>query len=66
MNHVVCHLIHAKIIFIKQIGKVCQVHNSVIFSEKHIEHEEFFNQMVEALGIIIDRHPRGKPHKRES
>jgi len=46
MNHVVCHLIHAKIIFIKQIGKVCQVHNSVIFSEKHIEHEEFFNQKL--------------------
>jgi hypothetical protein len=37
MNHVVCHLIHAKIIFTKQIEKVCQVHNSVIFSEKHIE-----------------------------
>lgn len=46
MNHVVCHLIYAKIIFIKQIGKVCQVHNSVIFSEKHIEHKEFFNHKL--------------------
>ena len=28
--------------------------------------EEFLNQMVETLGIIIDRHPKGKPHKMES
>jgi hypothetical protein len=26
--------------------------------------EEFLNQMVEALGIIIDRHPKGKSSKR--
>ena len=25
--------------------------------------EEFFKQMVEALGIIIDRHPKGRPRK---
>ena len=28
--------------------------------------EEFLNQMVEALGIIIDRRPKGRPHKTES
>ena len=28
--------------------------------------EEFFNQMVEALGSIIDRCPKGRPRKREN
>jgi len=28
--------------------------------------EEFPNQMVEVLGIIIDRRPKGKPRKMES
>jgi len=28
--------------------------------------EEFFNQMVEALGITIDRRPKGRPRKMES
>jgi len=28
--------------------------------------EEFLNQIVEALGIIIDRRPKGRPRKRES
>ena len=28
--------------------------------------EEFPNQMVEALGITIDRRPKGKPRKREN
>ena len=28
--------------------------------------EEFLNQMVEALGIIIDRYPKGRPRKTES
>jgi len=28
--------------------------------------EEFLNQMVEALGIIIDRRPKGRPRKREN
>ena len=27
---------------------------------------EFFNQMVETLGIMIDRHPKGRLRKRES
>jgi len=45
---------------------VCQVNNSVTFSRKPIGSEEFLNQMVEALGIIVDRRPKGKPRKRES
>ncbi len=28
--------------------------------------EKFLNQMVEALGIIIDRGPKGRPRKREN
>jgi len=28
--------------------------------------EEFFNQMVETLGIIIDRRPKERPRKMES
>jgi hypothetical protein len=31
-----------------------------------IESEEFLNQMVEALGIIIDRCPKERPCKREN
>ena len=47
-------------------GKVCQVNNSVTFSRKPIGSEEFFNQIIEALGITKDRHLEGKPHKMES
>ena len=43
-----------------------QVNNSVTFSVKPIGSEEFLNQMIEALDIIIDRRPKGKPSKRES
>lgn len=28
--------------------------------------EEFLNQIVEALGIIIDRRPKGRPRKMKS
>ena len=28
--------------------------------------EEFLNRMVEALGITIDRHPKGRPRKMEN
>jgi len=28
--------------------------------------EEFLGQMVETLGITVDRHPKGRPRKRES
>ena len=40
--------------------------NSVTFSGKPVGSEGFLNQMVEALGIIIDRRPKGRPHKMES
>ena len=44
---------------------MCQVNNSVTFSGKPIGFEELLNQMVEALGIIIDRRrPKGRPRKR--
>ena len=33
---------------------------------KLIGSEEFLNQIVEALGIIIDRRPKGRPRKMES
>jgi len=45
---------------------MCQVNNSVIFSEKPIGSEEFLNQMVESLGIVIDRYSKEKPRKIES
>jgi len=45
---------------------VCQVNNSLTFRGTPIGSEEFFNQMVKALGIIIDRHPKGRPRKMES
>ena len=40
-----------------------QVNNPVTFSGKLMGYEEFLNQMVEALGIIIDRRPKGRPRK---
>ena len=46
---------------------MCQVNDSVIFSGKPIEPEEFLKQMAEALGIsIIDRRPKGRLRKMES
>jgi len=45
---------------------VRHVNNSVTFSGKPIESEEFFNQMIEILGITIDRRPKGRPRKMES
>lgn len=45
---------------------MCQENNSLTFSGKPLGSEEFFNQMVEALGIIIDRCPKGRPRKSES
>ena len=41
---------------------MCQVNNPVTFSGIPMESEEFLNKIVEALGIIIDRRPKGKPH----
>ena len=43
-----------------------QVNNSVALSEKPIGSEEFLNQMVETLGIIIDRRPKGRTRKMKS
>ena len=43
-----------------------QVNNSVTFSGKTIGSEDFLNQMVVALGIIIDGYPKGRPRKMES
>ena len=47
-------------------GKVYQVNNSVTFRGKPRESEEFLNRMVGALDITIDRHPKGRPRKREN
>ena len=43
-----------------------QVNNSVPFSGKAIGSEEFLNQMVEALGIAVDRCPKGRLRKMEA
>jgi len=40
---------------------VCQVNNSGTFYGKPMGHEEFLNRMVEALGITVDRYPKGRP-----
>jgi len=45
---------------------VYQVNNSDTSSGKPIGSEEFLNQIVEALGIIMDRRPKGRPRKMES
>jgi len=47
-------------------GELYQLNNSVTFSGKLVWSEEFLNQMVEALGIIIDRGPKERACKRES
>jgi len=44
---------------------VCQVNISDTFSGKPIGSEKFFDQMIEALGIIVDRRPKGRPRKME-
>ena len=45
---------------------MCQVNNSLTFNGKPIVSEEFLNQMVETLGITVDRGPKGRPRKMES
>jgi hypothetical protein len=45
---------------------VGQVNNSVIFSGKTIGPKEFLNRRVDALGITIDRRPKGRPREMES
>ena len=46
------------------IGDGCLSHST--FCRKPKGSEEFFNQTVETLGIIIDRRPKGRPLKREN
>jgi hypothetical protein len=43
-----------------------QLNNSVIFCGKLIGFVEFFDQILEALDIIIDRRLKGSPRKMES
>ena len=43
---------------LNKIGKMCQVNNLVTSCEKPKGSKEFLNQMVKALGIIIDRCPK--------
>jgi len=45
---------------------VYQDNNSITFNEKPIGTEEFLNPLVGALGITIDRCPKGRSRKRES
>ncbi len=45
---------------------MCLLNNSVTFSGKPIVSKEFFNRMVEALVIIVDRCPKGSPSKMEN
>lgn len=45
---------------------MCQVNNSAIFIGQFVESEELLNRMIEVLGIIIDRRPKGKLRKREN
>ena len=49
--------------------RLCKVNNSVIFSVKPIGPGSIWgisNQMVDALGITIDRRPKGRSRKMES
>jgi len=42
------------------------LNNSITFSGKPIVSEEFLNQMVETLGIAVDRRLKERPRKMES
>ena len=45
---------------------MCQLNNSVTFSEQPLKLEEFLKQVVETLGITIDRYLKERPFKREN
>ena len=45
---------------------MCQVNNLKTFSGKLTTSKEFLNQMVEVLGITMDRRLKGRPRKREN
>ncbi len=46
--------------------EVYQVNNLVTLAENLRNPRSFLNRTVEALGIIIDRRPKGRPRKREN
>jgi len=46
--------------------RLLMLNNSLSFSGKPKGFEEFFNQMIEALGINVDRRPKGRPRKMEN
>ncbi len=41
-----------------------QVNNKLTFNKKPIGSEEFLNQIVEVLGISVDRRPKERPKKK--
>jgi len=43
-----------------------QFNNPVTYGGKPIGAEEFLNRIVAALGITINRRPKGRPCKREN
>ena len=43
-----------------------QLNNSLTFTGKPIGFEEFLNRIDEALGITVDRRPKGRSRKREN
>ena len=43
-----------------------QLNNLDTFSGKPIGLKEFLNRMVEALGVTMDRRPKGRFRKREN
>ena len=45
---------------------MCQINITVTFSRKPIGSEEFLNQIVEVLGISMDRRSKGRPRKMEA
>ena len=50
----------------KNRGRLLILSNSVTFSGQLMEPDEFLNQRVEALGITMDRRPKGRPCKMKS
>ena len=61
-------LIKQEQIFLKKVTleSNSRKNNSTSHFLKQLVSEEFLNQMVETLGIIIDRRPKGRPRERKS
>ena len=53
-------------LIMKWIGKGYQFNNSDTFSGEPTGPEEFLIQMVDFLGIIIGKRPKGRPRKKEN